>query len=131
MRAVEEWIGKTDDSMPSEGCKRRVVARQGNRCAISGVELVDGVKVEFDHVVPLWLGGENRESNLQAVTAKAHKAKTATEATVRAKVNRNQLKRMAKKPSSLTHQRFKRLMDGSVIDRRTGEVVNSRSERQS
>lgn len=123
-RSVPEWFGRTDDSMPSDACKRRILARQGWKCAISGIEFRDGVKAEYDHITPLWLGGENRESNLQAITAKEHAAKTKMEATVRAKINRNQIKRVGgKKKSPLSNPRFKKCMDGTVVDRRTGEVV--------
>jgi len=125
MRSVDEWRGRTDDSAPSESCKRRILARQGWVCAITGVPFTDGVKAEYDHVTPLWLGGENRESNLQAITKAAHIAKTKTEATVRAKVNRIQSKRVgSKKTSSLSNPRFRKLMNGTVVDRRTGEVVS-------
>ncbi len=127
MRDVPEWIGRTDNSMPSEGCKRRVLDRQGWRCAISGVEFRDGVKAEYDHIVPLWLGGENREGNLQAITRAAHAAKTKTEATVRAKVHRNQIKRVGgKKKAGGFNQRFKRKMNGDVVDTRTGEIIGGR-----
>ncbi len=126
-RTVDEWIGKTDDSMPSDACKRRILGRQGWKCALTGVAFTDGVRAEYDHITPLWLGGENRETNLQAITAKAHTAKTKNEATVRAKVNRNQIKRvMGKKKSSLSNPKFKKLMDGTVVDRRTGEIVGGR-----
>jgi 5-methylcytosine-specific restriction protein A len=126
-RTVEEWIGKTDDSTPTDACKRRILDRQGWTCAVSGVEFRDGIKAEYDHVTPLWLGGENRESNLQALTAKAHAAKTKAEATVRAKVHRNQIKRVhGKKKSPLSDPRFKKLMDGTVVDRRTGEIIGGR-----
>lgn len=121
-RSVEEWIGRTDDSSPSTGCMRRVLDRQGWRCAMTGVEFRDGVKAEFDHIVPLWLGGENRETNLQAITREAHAGKTKAEAKVRAKVNRIQLQRMGKKKSSAWGHLGKR-MDGTIYDKRTGEVV--------
>src|SRR5262249_33539575 len=55
-------------------------------CALSGDPFGPKVKPEFDHITPLWLGGENRESNLQAIKGEAHKRKTKTEAAVRAKV---------------------------------------------
>ncbi|MDX0250248.1 HNH endonuclease [Sinorhizobium meliloti] len=128
MRSVPEWIGRTDDNMPTDACKRRILDRQGWKCAITDQEFRDGVKAEFDHIVPLWLGGENRESNLQAITKKAHQAKTATEATVRSKVNANQLKRVAAKSKSGRgfNKQFKRKMNGDVIDIRTGEIVNAR-----
>lgn len=88
-RTVKEWIGRTDDTRPSEACQRRIVARQDRRCAISGVEFKPGDKIEFDHITPLWLGGKNAESNLQAVIGDKHKAKTKVEAAIRAKVNAN------------------------------------------
>lgn len=123
-RSVPEWIGRSDDSMPSDACKRRILDRQGECCAITGVAFRDGVKAEFDHIVPLWLDGENRETNLQAITREAHAAKTKTEATVRAKVNRIRIKRvLGKKQSGLSNTRFKKLMSGEVVDRRTGEIV--------
>lgn len=123
MRSVDEWIGKTDDSMPSDACKRRILDRQGWRCIISGVEFRDGVKAEYDHITPLWLGGENRESNLQAITSKAHAAKTRAEATVRAKVNRNQIKRVCSKSKKPAWGNLGKRMDGTVYDKRTGEIV--------
>lgn len=97
MRSAPEWIGKTDDSRPPQGCQRRILDRQQNRCAISGIEFAGGDKVEFDHITPLWLGGRNCESNLQAVRADKHAAKTRAEATVRSKVNANRLKHLGQK----------------------------------
>lgn len=125
MRTVPEWIGKNDDAMPTEACKLRILDRQGWICAVSGVRFRDGVKAQFDHVTPIWLGGENRENNLQAITEAAHKAKTKTEATVRSKVNANRIKSVGGKPkSALSNSKFKKRMDGSVVDRRTGEVIS-------
>lgn len=128
MREVPEWIGRTDDSMPPPRVKDRIRDRQGNKCALTGVALGPGVKVQYDHTVPLWLGGSNTESNLQAVTDTAHKAKTKAEATVRAKCNRTRKKHLgiAKPKASLSHPTLKRLMDGTVVDRRTGEIVGGR-----
>lgn len=122
MRSVDEWIGKTDDSAPSNGCKRRILDRQGWKCAISDVEFRDGVKAVFDHITPLWLGGENRESNLQALTVKAHAGKTKSEAKVRAKVNRIQLQRVSGKKKSSWGD-LSRKMDGTVYNKRTGEIL--------
>lgn len=125
MRTVPEWIGRNDDAVPTEKCKLRILERQGWVCAVSGVQFRDGVKAEFDHITPLWLGGENRESNLQAITVAAHKAKTKTEATVRAKVDANRIKRVGgRKKSALSNSKLKKRMDGTVVDRRTGKVVS-------
>jgi 5-methylcytosine-specific restriction endonuclease McrA len=125
MRTVEEWRGRTDDSMPTDACKDRILRKQGDRCALTGHEFRPGDKIEFDHITPLWLGGENRESNLQAVLSDAHKGKTKTEATVRAKVNANRLKHLGVKSKSGGFQkRFKKKMNGDIVDTRTGEIVS-------
>ncbi|MDR7032390.1 HNH endonuclease signature motif containing protein [Mesorhizobium sp. BE184] len=125
MRSVTEWIGRSDDSVPPDSCKLRILDRQEWKCAASGV-ILDAKGVEFDHIVPLWLGGRNCESNLQALHPSAHSRKTKAEATVRAKINRNRIKRVLKKKSRFAGSRDdwrKKRIDGSVIDRRTGEVL--------
>jgi 5-methylcytosine-specific restriction protein A len=123
-RTVPEWVGRTDDSSPPTKCKLRIVDRQQECCALTGKRFEAGDKIEFDHIVPLWLGGQNRESNLQAVLAEPHRRKTSVEATVRGKIDRNRAKRLlGKKKSSLSHPFLKKRMDGSVVDRRTGEIV--------
>lgn len=87
MRSLPEWIGKTDDTPPSTACKRRILSRQDNCCALTGRPFTAKEKPEFDHKVALWLGGKNSESNLHAIHKTEHKDKTAAEAKVRAKVN--------------------------------------------
>ena len=126
MRTVTEWHGRTDDTAPPRNVKDRIRERQANLCALSGVPLGSDAVVQYDHIVPLWLGGSNSESNLQAVTSEAHKRKTATEAKVRAKCNRTRKKHrgIAKPKSSLSNPRFKKMVNGDVVDRRTGEVVS-------
>lgn len=124
MRTVDEWIGKSDDAMPPPRVKDRIRARQGNVCALTGIELRPGVKVEYDHIVPLWLGGANAERNLQAVSSDAHKRKTAAEAKVRAKCNRTRKAHLgikSKKKSSWGN--LGQRMDGTIYDKRTGEIV--------
>ncbi|SOC45719.1 HNH endonuclease [Rhizobium subbaraonis] len=125
-RTVPEWIGKTDDSMPPPRVKDRIRERQGHVCALTGVPLGSDAKVEYDHIVPLWLGGTNTERNLQAVTSDAHKRKTATEAKVRAKCNRTRKKHLGIKSEKRGGfpKHLKRKMDGTVIDTRTGEVLS-------
>lgn len=88
-RTVKEWIGRTDDAMPPKLCRLRIVERQGDKCALTGRPFTLKEKPQFDHITPLWLGGKNCESNLHAIHQDTHNAKTAAEATVRAKVNAN------------------------------------------
>lgn len=122
MRTVDEWIGRTDDAMPPARVKDRIIARQGNRCALTGREFRPGDKIEFDHAVALWLGGENRESNLQAVIAEAHKRKSAAEMTVKAKVDRQRQKHLGlRKPKATIPgsrgSKWKRKLDGTTVER--------------
>lgn len=99
-RTVKEWVGKTDDTPPPTSCKRRILERQGYVCALTGLPFDAKNKPRFDHKVPLWLGGENRERNLQAIRdEEAHKPKTAAEAKVRSKVYANIDNRFGLKPA--------------------------------
>jgi len=109
MRSVKEWIGKTDDSKPPRSCKLRIIDRQNNRCAITGIEFKDGDRIEFDHIKALWKGGENRESNLQAVLKLAHDVKTNKEATERSTSNRKKAKALGiRKPPTMKSRGFDR-----------------------
>lgn len=113
-RTVKEWRGRTDDSKPPNACKLRILERQDRKCALTGHEFRPGDVIEYDHITPLWLGGENCESNLQAVLGSAHKRKTKAEATVRSKVKSNAKKHLlGKKKSGLSHPRLKRRMEQS------------------
>lgn len=123
VRTVSEWVGKNDNSSPPDSCKRRIIDRQGGKCAITGAIFKPGDKIEFDHKIPLWLGGENREKNLQAIIGEAHKRKTSAEATVRAKVNSVRLKHLGIKRKSSNPMpggkgsKWKKKMDGTVVRR--------------
>ena len=71
-----------------------IVKRQDGGCACCGEPLgTDPRQIEWDHIVPLADGGEDRPDNLQALTKTCHRIKTTREATERAKA-----KRLAKGP---------------------------------
>lgn len=55
--------------------KAAIIARQGGLCARSGVPLA-GRRVEYNHVIPLALGGADHPDNLEAITAEAHRELT-------------------------------------------------------
>ncbi len=85
-RAVPEWIGKTPDSKVPGAVRLRVLNANKGECYLSGVPI--GSKPwEVEHVKPLSMGGENRESNLKPALVAAHKAKTKVEAAERAKAD--------------------------------------------
>ncbi len=89
-RLVPEWTGATDDTPPPPRVKARIVERQGGVCSGPGCERTFGpaLRPEFDHIVPLVLGGANRESNLQALCEFCHAAKTNVDVAIKSKVAR-------------------------------------------
>lgn len=99
-RAVEEWIGKTPDSVAPKSVVDRVFLRQDGRCAITGRKIMPSDARAVDHKKRLKDGGENRESNLQIILADKHKEKTAEENTLGAKVLRIRLKHNNQWPES-------------------------------
>lgn len=68
----------------------RIIEDQGRRCAGDcGEELeMHPKRIEFDHIVPLWSGGRDEVSNLQAMCRPCHKAKCRTEDAALAKTRR-------------------------------------------
>lgn len=103
-RAVTEWIGKTPDTPLPARVLLRIWEWQGGRCAKSGVKLYAGYYIK-EHVKPLWLGGENRESNIALYAVAESTQKTKQEATVRAKVNRMKAKHLIPKAKSKIQSR--------------------------
>ena len=78
-RSVVEWRGKTPDSKPPPSVFLRVLRLQGGKCALTGILIADGQPFDLDHIKRLEDGGENRESNLQAVLRLPHEVKSAAE----------------------------------------------------
>jgi 5-methylcytosine-specific restriction protein A len=90
MRTVEEWRGKTDDSAIPARVRLRVFTRADGRC-----EKCDSKHLktpQFDHIIALINGGENRESNLQLLCDICHKLKTAGDVAEKATMYRKRLK---------------------------------------
>jgi 5-methylcytosine-specific restriction endonuclease McrA len=55
--------------------KAAIVERQKGLCARSGLPLVPG-HIQFDHILPLALGGADTPENMQALAVDPHKEKT-------------------------------------------------------
>ena len=107
-RTVPEWRGRTDDAMPTTAVRIRILAATGGRCACCGRKIVAGKPWALDHIKPLADGGENREGNLQPLCDLCHGAKTAKEATERAKGRRVQAKHLGirAKKRKMPYRRF-------------------------
>ena len=88
MRSVPEWVGKTDDAKVPTAVRARVFTTHGGVCHISKRKIQPGEAWELEHVVPLWKGGQHRETNMAPALVDAHKIKTAEEAADRAKAKR-------------------------------------------
>lgn len=117
-RSVPEWIGKSDDTPIPQRVKDRVLERYGHKCAKTLVRFDAKNRPEFDHIIPLALGGENRETNLQPLCHQAHKVKTAEDVKAKAKSARVRAKHhgISKKKRRMPYRKF----DGTPVwpDRR-------------
>jgi 5-methylcytosine-specific restriction endonuclease McrA len=118
-RAVDEWIGKTDNTMPPPRVKLRIFEAHGGKCYITGRKLMPG-EFDFDHIQALCNGGENRESNLAPVYRPAHRAKTARDVAQKAKDNRVRAKHLgitkaARPMPGSKASKWKKRLDGTVV----------------
>lgn len=118
-RSVEEWIGKRDDDAIPRRVKDRVAQRADGCCQKCARKITGKLRAEFDHVIPLIIGGEHRETNLQLLCDPCHTNKTALDVKLKAKVARVRQKHMGlKKPRTITRWR-----------RFNGDVVQATRER--
>ena len=111
-RSTDEWIGKHDDAAIPLRVKERVARASGDLCVKCDRKVGEKLRPEFDHVTPLILGGQNRESNIQLLCHECHGAKTKLDVKLKAKVARVRQKTFGiKKQRIITRWR---LFDGSI-----------------
>jgi 5-methylcytosine-specific restriction endonuclease McrA len=102
VRAIEEWIGKSDDSAIPPRVKVRVFEQYNGVCYLSGVKIRPGDKWEIEHVKALCNGGEHRESNMAPALVAPHKVKTKSDRREKAKNDRIRKRHIGiKKPRSI------------------------------
>lgn len=101
-RSVPEWIGATPDTAAPTRVRLRVFEAHAGRCHITGRKILPGDAWELEHVRPLHLGGENRETNLAPALVAAHREKTAGEMTAKAKADRIRAKHLGIYPKTKT-----------------------------
>lgn len=68
--------------------KAAILARYQHRCGICREAFADGAEIDFDHEIPLEIGGKDDASNMQPVHRACHKVKTARDAKLIAKSRR-------------------------------------------
>ena len=121
-RSTDEWRGKTDDTAIPPRVKERIARAACDHCVKCDRKVGEKLRPEFDHVTPLILGGQNRESNIQLLCHECHGAKTKLDVKLKAKVARVRTKlslgiKTAKgrpMPGSKA-SKFKRKMNGEVV----------------
>lgn len=114
MRAVPEWIGKTDDTPVPPRVRLRVFERYGGRCYLSGRKIMSGDRWDVEHIKAISLGGENRESNLAPALTAPHKIKTRADRAAKKKADRIRKRHLGiKSPRKIT--RWRRF-DGSIVE---------------
>ena len=119
-RSLKEWIGKTDDAKIPDRVRVRVFISHTGFCSSCKRKVGAGVAWQCDHIWPLILGGEHRETNLQVLCGECHKAKTAKDVEVKAKVYAIQKRHLGlKKPKGrpmlgTKRSGIRRRMDGTV-----------------
>lgn len=86
-RSVPEWVATHPDQAIPPRVKLRIFERCGGVCALTGVKLRPG-HFDYDHIVPLILGGAHAESNIQCVSREAHREKTKDDVARKAKADR-------------------------------------------
>lgn len=75
-RSVDEWKGRSDDSAIPTRVKLRIWNRENGTCYLTGHKIRPGEPFDYEHKLALYLGGENRESNIFLALKDKHKEKT-------------------------------------------------------
>jgi 5-methylcytosine-specific restriction protein A len=87
-RSVPEWIAKRDDDAIPPRVKDRIAADAEGRCKTCTRAITGKLRAEFDHMIPLIIGGSHRENNIQLLCHECHAAKTKLDVKLKAKVAR-------------------------------------------
>lgn len=131
-RSVKEWVGRSNDSQIPPRVRIRVFERDGGKCQCGCGHIIRaGEQWQTDHIVALINGGANRESNLQTLYGPCHKLKTKADTAEKSATYKSKLKHLGlKKPKHPMlggrNSNLKKRMDGTVVDRATGEPVRWR-----
>lgn len=99
-RSIPEWIGETPDAKVPERVRDRIFLRAKGKCHISGRRIMPGHAWDLEHIKPLSMGGEHRETNLAPALKEPHRLKTAQETKARAKADRIRRKHLGLWPKS-------------------------------
>ena len=118
-RSLPEWVGKTDDAGIPPRVKDRIAQRSDDCCVRCTRKVGGALRAEFDHATPLILGGKHRESNLQLLCHECHRAKSAIDVKIKAKVARVR-KKLVLGERKRTSFRGWRKMNGDIVFNKHG-----------
>jgi 5-methylcytosine-specific restriction endonuclease McrA len=76
--------------------RRRILERHNKRCAMCQVEITPATGCEYDHHIPLSIGGDDTEANLRPVCVRCHRLKSKADTTRAAKTKRQEDKALTK-----------------------------------
>ncbi|QRY69152.1 HNH endonuclease [Ensifer sp. PDNC004] len=120
-------VGTTRRGTMSPMRRLRIFEAHGGRCCLCEGK-IDGVRQKWtiEHLIALGLGGKDDDGNCAPAHEECRRGKDKLDVTAIAKAKRIKAKHLgiAKPKSSLSNPRFRKLMNGDVVDRRTGEVVS-------
>jgi 5-methylcytosine-specific restriction protein A len=85
-RAVDEWIGKTDDTAAPPRVRVRVFDRCNGCCGQCGRKISAGERWTLEHLIALINGGQNRETNLGVTCAWCLPAKNGADVAEKSRV---------------------------------------------
>lgn len=104
----------------------RVFEAHGGVCVLCGSK-IDGVRDKWtvEHLRALGLGGGDTDDNCGPAHEACRRKKDKADVAGISKAKRNKIRHLGiKKPkSSLSHPYLRKRMDGSIEDKRTGEVI--------
>lgn len=87
-RALDLWVGKTDDTAVPPRVRLRIFQREGGRCWITGRKIMPGEPWDLDHKAALINGGRHAEDNLFPALRDKHREKTAEDVAEKSKTYR-------------------------------------------
>ena len=91
-RAVDEWIGKTDDTPAPPRVRLRVFDAKGGRCHRCSRKIAAGDSWTLEHLKAIINGGANRESNLDVTCDWCLPVKNAEDVAEKSKVYQTRAK---------------------------------------
>ncbi len=113
MRAVAEWIGRNDDTPIPDRVKDRIAQKADDCCQKCTRRITGKLRAEYDHAIPLIIGGKHKESNIQLLCNECHSAKTKLDVRLKAKVARVRKRNLGiKKPRTI---RAWRKFNGEIV----------------